>query len=240
MDEVQVEAVPDLAVIMPVYNEEGVVGEVLESWLTTLVALGIKFQIHVYNDGSKDNTGGVIDRLAQMERRIVAHHKANTGHGATILMGYRDNCSCQWLFQTDSDGEISPAYFHKLWQERHSCDILIGRRDNRKIHLMRNAITLASRGLTMGFFGSGIVDVNSPYRLMRSNAFVECFNSLPADTFAPNVAISATACLKKLRISEIPVPCSERLKGATATKKIVAGALKSVFQLIRYRFTLLP
>ncbi|KJU85756.1 family 2 glycosyl transferase [Candidatus Magnetobacterium bavaricum] len=229
----------ELSVIMPVYNEAGLIGVVLAGWLETLDALGIEFQFHVYNDGSRDGTGDVIDRLSQTDGRVVAHHKANTGHGATILKGYRDNCTtAQWLLQTDSDGETSPADFYKLWQQRQDYDILLGRRAGRNVHPTRNAITLASRALARGLFGAGIVDVNSPYRLMRSDAFKDCFYGLPDDTFAPNVAISATACLKKLRILEIPVACKERTKGTTATKRIVAGAIKSVFQLLRYRIRL--
>ncbi|MBF0317849.1 MAG: glycosyltransferase family 2 protein [Nitrospirae bacterium] len=228
----------ELSVIMPVYNEAGLIGGVLVGWLEALDALGIDFQLHVYNDGSRDGTGNVIDMLSQTDRRVIAHHKANSGHGATILKGYRDNCNTQWLFQTDSDGEISPANFYKLWHQRQAYDILLGSREGRNVHPTRNVITLASRGLAQGLFGSGIVDVNSPYRLMRSAAFVDCFYGLPEDIFAPNVAISATACLKKLRILEIPVACKERKKGTTATKKIVAGSIKSVFQLLRYRISL--
>ncbi|MBF0591180.1 MAG: glycosyltransferase family 2 protein [Nitrospirae bacterium] len=229
----------ELSVIMPVYNEGALIGGVVEGWVEALDALGIGFQFHVYNDGSRDDTAEVIDRLSQADGRIVAHHKANTGHGATILKGYRDNCNAQWLFQTDSDGEMSPAHFHRLWQQRQDYDILIGSREGRNVHPTRNAITLASRGIARGLFGSGIVDVNSPYRLMRSSAFADCFYRLPEDIFAPNVAISATACLKRLRILEIPVACKERRQGTTATKKIVAGAIKSLFQLLRYRISLL-
>ncbi|MBF0607146.1 MAG: glycosyltransferase family 2 protein [Candidatus Magnetobacterium sp. LHC-1] len=239
MDRKQTNSAVELSVIMPVYNEAGLIGGVLEGWLSALDALGIVFQLHVYDDGSRDGTGEVIARMSQSDGRIIAHHKANTGHGATILKGYRDNCTAQWLFQTDSDGEISPAHFHTLWQQRQDYDILLGKRTGRNVHPTRNAITLASRGLARVLFGSGIVDVNSPYRLMRSTAFADCFYRLPEDIFAPNVAISATACLKKLRILEVPVDCTERKKGTTATKKIVAGAVQSLFQLLRYRIGLL-
>ncbi|KJU85870.1 glycosyl transferase family 2 [Candidatus Magnetobacterium bavaricum] len=224
--------------IMPVYNEERLITRVLEGWIEALDVLGVEFQFHVYNDGSRDGTGEVIDRISQSNDRIFAHHKSNTGHGATILKGYRDNCTTQWLFQTDSDGEISPSYFQGLWQQRQDYDILLGKREGRNIHPTRNTITIASRVVARRLFGSGIVDINSPYRLMRSSAFEDCFYRLPADTFAPNVAISATACLKKLRILEIPVSCIERGKGTTATPKIVVGAVKSLFQLLRYRISL--
>ena len=46
----------DLAVIIPVYNEEGAIAKVINKWNTELLKTRINFKIYVYNDGSKDNS----------------------------------------------------------------------------------------------------------------------------------------------------------------------------------------
>ena len=46
----------ELAVIIPVYNEEEVISAVLREWHSTLDKLKINFEIHAYNDGSNDNS----------------------------------------------------------------------------------------------------------------------------------------------------------------------------------------
>ncbi len=54
-----------LCVVMPVYNEEAVVGTVLEKWHAALTNLGIDFVIRPYNDGSKDGSLAVMQGAAQ-------------------------------------------------------------------------------------------------------------------------------------------------------------------------------
>ena len=36
--------------------------------------------------------------------------KTNSGHGPTILLGYRENSDCAWVFQMDSDDEMGPEF----------------------------------------------------------------------------------------------------------------------------------
>ena len=54
----------ELNVVMPVYNEAGIISEVINKWVKTLKKLDIEFQIHAYNDGSKDNTLQILNKLA--------------------------------------------------------------------------------------------------------------------------------------------------------------------------------
>ena len=62
-------------------------------------------------------------------------------------------------------------------------------------------------------------------------------DTIPEDTFAPNVIISGVACLKKLNVTEIPVHHRNRQTGEVSIKKIklLKAALKSFFQTITYR-----
>jgi len=88
----------ELAVIIPVFNEEEAIIRVLDKWVSELQRLNINYQIHVYNDGSTDNTLTLLTEYAAGQKRVVIHDKKNSGHGPTILLGYRENLDKEWIF----------------------------------------------------------------------------------------------------------------------------------------------
>ncbi len=187
----------ELAVIMPVYNEEGAIRNVLDKWLKELRAIGMDFVFHVYNDGSKDSSLKILKELARINKEMIVHDKPNSGHGPTILTGYRESTNPAWIFQVDSDDELGPGPFNNLWHKRHNYDLLIGHRIGRKSNFSRRMLSLVSREAVRIFYAPGISDVNIPYRLMRNECFRKSFDSIPKNTFAPNVILSGYACLKK-------------------------------------------
>lgn len=69
-----------LAVVMPVYNEEGAIAAVLDKWLSMLDRLDdVEYQIHVYNDGSKDKTKEILDQYEKgKENKLIVHNKPNS------------------------------------------------------------------------------------------------------------------------------------------------------------------
>ena len=230
-------AVEELAVVMPVYNEKDAVAAVLESWSRTLLELEINYRIHVYNDGSKDTTLEVLHDMSKKDGSITVHDKLNSGHGPTILLGYRENMASDWIFQVDSDNEMPPNSFAQLWGKRASYDFLLGKRAGRDSALPRKIISFISRLIVRCFYGRGIWDVNSPYRLMRVSRFKDKYERIPADTFAPNVIISGMACLDKLRICELPVAHQSRQTGEVSIKKwkLFKAALRSMLQTVLFR-----
>ncbi len=227
-----------LALIMPVYNESGAIRGVIEKWTMELQRLGLEFTIQAYNDGSKDDTLSILKKLASENRNLIVHDKRNSGHGSTILRGYRENCDLEWIFQVDSDDEISPKKFEELWVRREEYDFLIGRRIRSRQPLPRKVMSYASRAVVRSFYGSKVFDVNSPYRLMRSSTLKDLFFSIPENTFAPNVIISGMVTMKNLRVCEIPVQQKERTTGEVSIKKfkLIKVAWRSIWETILFRF----
>ncbi len=211
-----------LAIVIPVCNEEAVIGHVLEKWYRQLSDLGMDFTIYVYNDGSRDRSAACIRETAEKHpERIIAGEKENSGHGPTILQGYRDAAAAgfDWIFQVDSDDEMGPESFHKLWKMRRDHDLIAGLRSARQQPFARKIVSAVSRLCVRLFYGKTISDVNVPYRLMRVSAFQSVFEQIPADTFAPNVIISGMAAVRKLRCCETPVPQHNRRTGEVSIKK---------------------
>ena len=229
----------NLIMVMPVYNEALSLPSVLEKWSTEFDRLGLTYRIDAYNDGSKDNSLDVLRDLAKRFPNLNVVDKPNSGHGPTILKGYKEAAKdAEWVFQIDSDDEISVEEFESFWTKRDDFDFLIGIRHTRQKNIIRLFITKIARIAIRLLFGSGIRDVNCPYRLVRVASFKACFESIPSDMFAPNVAVSGYAVRKKLRLFQSEVKYSFRQQGTVAlgSTKMLNKAALSLIQLLGFLF----
>ena len=227
----------NLAIIMPVYNEEGAIKNVLNAWEKVLIENNIDGAIFAYNDGSKDQTLKIMNDIAAKSTKINVIDKPNSGHGPTILKGYRDNSQAKWLFQIDSDDEMGAENFVKLWNKRENYDFLLCSRNGRNSPLARKIITFTARTIVNIFYKGRVFDVNSPYRLMRNEKFQGLFNEIPHNTFAPNVIVSGFASAKGLRIYQSTAEFTERQTGVVSIQKfkLLKIAIKSFCQTIAFR-----
>lgn len=229
----------DLVVVMPVYNEEGCIATVVQSWLATLEGLGTTTQLRVLDDGSTDSTPEALGAFAS-DPRVAILRKPNSGHGPTILLGYRAaSREGAWVFQVDSDGELDPSDFARLWLARQEYDGVFGVRTDRAQSLGRRGVSVASRAIVQLLFGSGVTDVNAPFRLMRGTVLAELVEGIPPATFAPNVIISGEFVRRKLRVLNVPVNHTPRRTGTTsvASLRLIRLAARSAWETIRYRLT---
>lgn len=207
---------PDLSIVMPVYNEERSIEGVVAEWTAELARLGIDYELRLYDDGSRDATGAILQRLARANPRIVAQTHTNRGHGPTIMRGYGESRG-DWVFQTDSDGEMPASGFEMLWRQRDKHDLLVGSRGGRKLSAARAILTFGSRAIIALAFGRAVHDVNAPFRLMRGcwlRAAVLPY--IPLHTAVPNIAICGIAARMRARVIETSVPYTPRREGRSS------------------------
>ena len=229
----------ELTVIIPVYNESDIIQTVIKEWMHVLNELKIDYIIVAYNDGSTDNSLSKLKQLGDDNSKLKIIDKSNSGHGPTILKGYRDSES-EWIFQIDSDNEIKADNFPKFWLERFDNDFIIGNRENRESPLARKLISFFSKITINIFYGTGINDMNCPYRLYKKDVFEKYFKLMPGDTFAPNVILSGIALKTKMKVKIIDVSYNFRETGEVSIKKfkLIKAAIKSWWQTVHYRYTL--
>lgn len=226
--------VPSLSVVMPVYNEEGSIAAVLAEWTEMLDRVVRDYELRVYDDGSRDGTAAILQRVAASNPKIVASSHTNRGHGATLMRGYAE-ARGEWVFQTDSDGEMPASQFEALWMRREGYDFLIGSRAGRDSTTHRRVLTAGSRLVTAALFGRKVRDVNAPYRLMRNSWLRRQIACMPADAAVPNIILSGLAARTGARILEVPVAHTNRRTGATSLnlRRIGKLSLRAVVDSIR-------
>ncbi len=226
----------DLIVIIPVYNESEIIQEVISDWNNCLDKLHIDYLIKVFNDGSTDDTLEQLNEVKLQYKNLQIIDKPNSGHGPTILKGYIESQNSKWIFQVDSDNEITASNFEKFWNVKDEYDFIIGSRTNRQAPLARKIITQISNTVVGLFFGFGIKDCNAPFRLLKTEVFRDVIQTIPKDTFAPNIIISGLSTKHKLRYKNIPVAFEFRKTGEVSINKwkLLKASLRSFKQTINY------
>ncbi len=220
---------PALSIVMPVYNEADALEGVVAEWVAMLDAASIDYELRIYDDGSRDGTADVLRRLAADNARIVAATHGNRGHGPTLMRGYAE-ARGEWVFQTDSDGEIEASSFASLWSVRDRFDFLVGERVGRLSPMHRKVLTAGSRAVVALLFGRAVADVNSPYRLMRGAWLRRILPLIPGNAAVPNIILTGLAAKTDARVFTAPVAHVARRTGKTSlnVRRIARLALRAV------------
>lgn len=227
----------DLAVVMPIYNEEANIETVVTEWVEELDRQGISFTLLAVNDGSRDGTGAALQRLAERyPGRVTPVEKRNAGHGQACRTGYflAVERGTDWTLQIDSDGQCDPRFFPSFWSGRDEADAVFGVRKTRDDGLSRELISTACRIATSLLCGIDLKDANVPYRLVRTSALKEALPRIPDDFYMQNVALTLT--LKRnasLRWKYVPIHFRDRQGGTNSInlKRIVGMGWKLLFNL---------
>ncbi len=120
--------VSSLSLFYPLHDEEENIEEAVRRALAILPAVAEEFEVILVDDGSRDRTGLIADRLAARDARVRAvHHSVNRGYGAALRSGL-DACRHEWIFYTDGDNQFDLREISLLIPLRHGYDIVTGYR----------------------------------------------------------------------------------------------------------------
>ena len=122
---------PNLSIVVPAFNEGANITPVVREIVDTIAAnpwVG-PYEVVLVNDGSRDDTGAVMDRLAQeLPQLHVWHHDTNRGFGAALRTGFTRSRGRVVGFIT-ADGEIGVDQALRLYQEMGDHDLLLSGRE---------------------------------------------------------------------------------------------------------------
>jgi glycosyltransferase involved in cell wall biosynthesis len=180
-------------VVLPAYNEEASITQVLEEWLPTLRQVAGSFRLLVIDDGSRDGTLAILRDWERCHPEITVRHQANAGHGQTCLRGYQAalEAGAPWVLQIDSDGQCDPAYLPSFWARREDADAVLGLRAVREDGAFRWLVSRAVSLVVLLGLGVWVPDPNVPYRLVRARALASAVEAVPPDFHLINVLVAA-------------------------------------------------
>jgi glycosyltransferase involved in cell wall biosynthesis len=169
----RVAAMPGLSVFFPAYNDAGTIASLVITSVKVAATLTGDFEVIVVNDGSKDDTGRILDELARLypDRVRIVHHETNRGYGGALRSGFA-TASKDLVFYTDGDAQYDPAEMTLLWQKMaDDVDWVNGWKMSRSDPLHRIIIGRLYHHMVKILFGLKVRDVDCDFRLMRRRIF---------------------------------------------------------------------
>jgi glycosyltransferase involved in cell wall biosynthesis len=227
---------------MPAYNEEGNVEASVRDGLATLPRFADDIEVIVVDDGSRDRTGEIADRLAAEDPRVrVIHHPRNRGYGGAVRSGIEASRK-DFIFFTDSDRQFKIDDFPKLADVLDGVDAAIGYRPDRRDPWRRVFTAWVYKQLIGLLFRSTIRDVDCAYKLFRRDVFTR----VPLRDVRSNGAFFSAEMLlllrsRGIRMREVGIPHYPRTVGMNtgASAKITLRAIRDLMRL-RLRLWGLP
>ena len=231
-----------LSIIIPAFNEEATIGEVLRR-IDELTLFGHpNKEIIVINDCSSDGTGKAIDEFISTHPSAhfrSYHQPINKGKGAAIHKGI-ELATGDYIVIQDADLELDPndinsllkglsiqdaqvIYGSRFMEERHS---------NTRFwwHIMGNGLLTRLSNL---FTGMKLTDMMTCYKLMPSSIVKGLKLKENRFGFEPEVTVKL-AKIKGLKIKEVPISYTARDK-AEGKKINWKDGIRVMYCVIRYR-----
>ena len=202
-----------LSVVIPAYNEEEGIAEIVNRVLAvgpSLKDVGIDhLELLVVDDGSKDRTAEIVNGIAGV--RLIQHVK-NRGYGGALKNGF-SQASGELIGFLDADGTYPPEYFPKLCKEAiNGCDLVIGSRmagADSQMPVTRRVGNFFFANLLSLVGRQKVTDSASGMRVFKKKILSQLY-PLP-DGLNLTPVMSTRAIHEGIKISEVPIPYSERL-----------------------------
>lgn len=207
---------PQLSVILPAYNEEALLDGCVRRLHAALAALGVRAEIVIVNDGSRDRTAEIADALARDLPGVAAVHQANQGIGGAFRTGVQ-RATGDYLILWPADMPAEPADLAPYAAQFGRADVIVGVRRARVGYnpLMRFNAWLYPQ-LVASLFGLRLRDVNWIHAYRR-----ELFARVTLTQRGIPMLVEALVRLRDLgaTFAEVDVVMKARLGGVASASR---------------------
>lgn len=224
----------ELSIFFPCYNEEGNVERVVRAALSAAQRYAETFEIIIVDDGSRDATGEIADRLAAEIPQVRAvHNRPNRGYGGAVARGLAE-ARYAWIFFTDGDGQFDVRELDRLIGLLDRCDFAVGYRAKRADPFLRKVNAFCWGTLVRLLFGLRVRDIDCAFKLLPKSLIDRI--ELRSEGALISTELLARARYRGLRIAETPVSHYPRLAGEQtgANPRVILRAFKELFKLRKH------
>jgi glycosyltransferase involved in cell wall biosynthesis len=200
-----------LSVVMPVYNEEATLEEIVRR----VQATPWEKELILVDDGSRDRSKEIMERLAREYPNVRCfHHAKNAGKGAALSTGFKQATGDVVLVQ-DADLEYDPDDYGVLLRPilDGKADVVFGSRflggPYARVHLFWHYV--GNRTLTLisnMFTNMNLTDMETCYKVFRREIAARI--EIQSRTFAVEPEFAAKVAKLKARVYEVPIRYSGR------------------------------
>ncbi len=224
-----------VSVVIPVFNEERTIERVVEAVIKASV-LGLKKEIIVVNDGSRDGTEEVLTRLKKKHNNLRVFKKKNGGKGSALRLGIK-KATGSIIIPQDADLELGPTSYAKLIRPivDGETEVVFGYRSwwRTAIPVHSKAANLMVTLLANWLYGADIKDEACGYKVMTTSLYKSL--NLQSDGF--EICPETLAKLRKLGYSIRSVPIRFTPRKFNEGKKInFHDGFNAIWSLIKFRF----
>ncbi len=203
-----------LSVVIPAYNEEHGIAQIIERTLSIrpcLREVGVEdMELIVVDDGSRDNTTAIAARYPEV--RLI-RHVTNKGYGAALKTGFH-HARGNLLGFLDADGTYPPEHFPDLCRVvlEEGADLVIGSRmagAESEMPLVRRVGNVIFATLVSLLGNHRVSDSASGMRVIRREVLSRLYPLPDGLNFTP--VMSTRAIHEQVRMREVPIPYRERV-----------------------------
>jgi glycosyltransferase involved in cell wall biosynthesis len=223
-----------LSIIIPVYNEEKTILEIIKQVKKSKIRQ-VKKEIIIVDDGSFDNTPNLLKKIKDKSIKIILS-KENRGKGASIKKGL-GYCTGDIILIQDADLEYNPQEYEKLIEPiiKDEYKIVYGSRLKGKNKRGKLAFFIGGILVTLVtdlLFFAKLTDEPTCYKVFHKEV-IHILNNAQADRFEWEPEVTAKLLRKGYKIKEVPISYSARLKGKHIKAK---DGFIAILTLIKWRF----
>lgn len=198
----------EISVVIPVCNEVDNVGPLAREIVAALS--GREFEIIFVDDGSTDGTSAAVRALRNDIPQVrLLSHSFRSGQSAAVCSGVR-HARAEWVATLDGDGQNDPADIPKLYEARHSAELVMGNRTQRRDTWLRHVQSRVANGVRGRLLGDGTPDTGCGIKVMRREVFMDLPRFDHMHRFLPALFLRAGA-----RVVSVPVAHRPRERGAS-------------------------
>lgn len=222
-----------LTIFFPCHNEEANVEAVTRQAVDVGRQAADDLEVLIVNDGSKDRTAEIADRLAAEIPEVRAvHNNPNRGYGGALQRGFRE-ATKNWIFYTDGDGQFDIGELPKILPLLEQHDVVSCYRIKRQDSFMRKANAFAWSALVNMLFSIKLRDIDGAFKIYPK-PFIDAIE-LHSEGALIDTEMLAKARNHKLSIGQMGVNHYARTAGeqSGANLKVIARAFRELFKLSR-------